>query len=114
MTFTDFLHKVSGFVKHSAIVVSDVFTKLVGHDKAVAFGHASLDMLKSDLGAITVDAVKAVETLDPNVPGDQKKAAAFAQIVSTAKAKGLETSNSIISLLIELAVGVLKGHYAPA
>lgn len=114
MSFASALKKVVSFVKHSAVTVSDLFVKLVGHDAAVNFAHASMDVLKSDLGAITVDAVHAVESLDPNAPGDVKKAQAFAQIVTDAKAKGIETSNSIISMLIELAVNVLKGHAQPA
>ncbi len=113
MSFIDLLHKVGGFVKHSAVVVSDAFAKVVGHDNAVNFGHAALGMLQSDLGVIVVDAVKAVQTLDPNASGDQKKSQAFAQVLVDSKAKGIETSNSIISLLVELAVGVLKGHYGP-
>lgn len=114
MGFVAFLKRLGGHVKGAAIVVSDLFVKLVGKDKAEEFAHAAIGMLQSDLGVIVSDAVHAVQTLDPNASGDQKKTQAFEKIATDVKAKGIETSNSVISLLIELAVGVLKGHFAPA
>ena len=108
------LDKVKSWFKHAAVAVSGVFAKLVGHDNAVAFGHAALGLLKSALGVIVTDAVAAAESFDPNASGEAKKAHAFAKILEDSKAQGIQVSNSLVSMLIELAVGVLKGNFHPA
>ena len=107
------LTKLLSHVKHAAIAVGATFAKLVGHDRAVSLGHAALDVLQSALGKIASAAVAQVETQDPSAPGDVKFSKAASIVAKTAKAAGIEAKDSIIHLLVQLAVSVLKGHFAP-
>ena len=114
MSISSFVSRVFGFVKHAAVAVGAAFVKIVGHDNAVAFGHDALHVLQSDLGKIVTTVVDAVQTQDPSAPGDVKFSSAVAQVKTTAAAAGIEAKDSIIHLLIQLAVSVLKGHFGPA
>jgi hypothetical protein len=103
MGFFDFLKKVKA-------KVSDVFIKIFGKDQAQQFADAALQLMKSAAGTLVLDVVKLVETSNPLLTPADKRQAAFDQIVSDAKSKGLDLTSSIINLLIELAVQTLKNN----
>jgi hypothetical protein len=107
------LSNLFSHIKHAAVVIGAAFAKLVGHDRAVEFGHAALDVLQSDLGKIAATAVDAVQTQDPTAPGDTKFATAVGMVKSAAQTAGIEAKDSLIHLLVQLAVSVIKGHFAP-
>ena len=99
--------KISSFVHGAAVKVSGAFVKLFGQQAASDFAHASLALLKTASGKIVLDAVEAVQTLSTDGAG--KRAAAFSKILSDLSGQGLSIKDSEINLLIELAVGALKG-----
>lgn len=100
--------KIAHWVHGAATKVSDAFVAIFGADAAHQFASGALAILKTDVGQVALDAVEAVESLalDPA----QKHAAAFDQIVSEFKSKGIAAADSTIHLLIELAVASLKNH----
>jgi hypothetical protein len=103
----DWLKKLFGHAKHAALAVSHGFEKLVGHDRAVAFAHASVELLKDGLGKIAASAVDEAELLA--IPGAEKFAHATSVVASKALEAGLDAKKHEIQLLIQLAVNVLKG-----
>jgi len=105
------IQKVSDFIHGGAVKVSQMFIWLFGHDAAVAFGHDALVLLKSDLGKIVVAVVSEVAAMQV---GADSKTVAFSKIKAASTAAGIDAKDSIINLLIELAVGALKGHFIPA
>lgn len=104
--------KISSFVHGAGVKVSGAFVKIFGQKAASDFAHASLSLLKSASGKIVLDAVEAVQTLSADGAG--KRAAAFSKIVADFEGQGISVGNSEINLLIELAVGALKGTIAAA
>jgi hypothetical protein len=96
-----FWSSLKGFFHKVGYYVSEAFVRLFGEDAAKHFAVASLEVLKSDLGKIVVTAVKEAEAL---AAGTDKKAAAFAAIVAQAKTQGISARDSLINMLIELAV----------
>ena len=83
------------------------------------FGQSAIDAVEAqlkiifqeDVQAIFLDAIQAAETLSIGgaaATGSQKRDAAFAQIVSDLKTKGISLATSAVNLGIELIVGLLK------
>lgn len=106
--------KIVGFIRHAAAFVSNAFISLFGHDNAVAFGHAALSVLDSALGQIVVKAVAAVESLSPSLDGATKKVQAFSAVLTEAEKQGISAKNSLVNMLIELAVQAIAGSFAKA
>lgn len=86
------------------------------HSALVAlFGQSALDkvdadikvILADDVRAIFVDAITAANTLAVGTGAD-KRAQAFAQIVTDLKAQGIALADHSVNLGIELVVGLLK------
>ncbi|TMI88326.1 MAG: hypothetical protein E6H00_12905 [Bacillati bacterium ANGP1] len=102
---TSFWKKIAGFFEKTGYYVSEAFQKLFGADAAKHFAVASLEVLKSDLGKIVIEAVHEASAL---AAGIDKRAAAFAKIAVTAKAAGIDAKDSIVNMLIELAVQSVK------
>src|SRR2546421_503443 len=96
------------FFKHVGVYVSDSFIALFGRDSAHTFAVGAESLLKSKLGVLAWEAVQEVENL---ASGAEKNAAAFAKIAAGAKAAGIEVKDSLIKLLIEVAVSKLKGMF---
>jgi Bacteriophage holin of superfamily 6 (Holin_LLH) len=87
------------------------------------FGQQALDQVESqiktifedDVLAIFTDAIAAAETLQVGgaaASSADKRAAAFAQIVSDLKSKGISLAESVVNLGIELVVNLLKSKTA--
>jgi hypothetical protein len=104
--------KIASFVHTAAVKVSDVFVKIFGADAARKFAQGSLALLKTAEGKIVLDAVEAAETLSTDGAG--KRAAAFEKIGSDFKSQGISVGDSVVNMLIELAVQYLKGAIVPA
>jgi hypothetical protein len=109
MGLINVLKSIGHGIKVAAIKVAHGFAAIFGHDAAVAFGHAALDLLKSALGKIVVEEVQALSTVD-SLSGVEKFAKAQAAILEKAKAAGISVSTSIVNLLIEVAVAFVKGN----
>jgi hypothetical protein len=105
------LSAIGHFFKHAAVVVSDIFVAIFGQDAAHTFAVGAESLLHSALGQIAMTAVQEVEGL---ATGAEKQAAAFGKIVSAAKTAGITVADSIINMLIELAVQKIKGTFGPA
>jgi hypothetical protein len=106
-----FFSAVGHFFKHIAVFVSDLFVQLFGADIAHTFVVGAESLLKSEIGKIAWAAVNEVQAL---ASGAEKKAAAFAKILAGAKAAGITVTDSIINMLIEIAVQKIKGQFGPA
>ena len=104
--------KLAHWVHGAAVKVSAAFESLVGKDNAHKFAQGALAVLQSAEGEIVRDAVVAVSTLSLDAAG--KRAAAFEKIASDFKSKGYQVADSLINLLIEVAVASLKGNFLPA
>lgn len=94
------------FFHHIEVAVSDVLVTLFGQDPAHSFAIGAESLLKTELGKIAMIAVQEVENM---ASGAEKKAAALDKILSEAKTRGLEVKTSLLNMLVELAVGRLKG-----
>ena len=94
--------------KHIGVFVSDGFIALFGRDSAHAFAVGAESLLKSKLGVLAWEAVQEVENM---ASGAEKNLAAFEKIAAGAKAAGLEVRDSLIKLLIEVAVTKLHGLF---
>lgn len=106
-----FFSAIGHFFKHLAVVVSDTFVKIFGQDIAHSFAVGAESILNSDLGKIVWTAVQEAQAL---AAGVDKKAAAFGKIADTAKTAGIDASESIINMLIEIAVQKVKAQFGPA
>ncbi|KKN21152.1 hypothetical protein LCGC14_0928320 [marine sediment metagenome] len=98
--------------------VKKLFGKLWRFFKKVAvgmFGKSALNkliaaaraMLKTKLGKVAWAVVRELEA--GNLTNSQKKGAAFKRIKQAAKDGGIEVKDSLLNLLIEMAVARLKG-----
>lgn len=103
-----FFSKVGSFFKKVGYYVSEGFQKLFGANAAKAFAVSSLAILKTDLGKIALGTVTEVATL---AAGVDKRRVAFAKIGAQAKAAGIDAKDSVVNLLIELALQTVKGSF---
>lgn len=104
--------KIAHFIHTAKVKVSEVFVKLFGQDASEKFAQASLAMLKTAEGKIVLDAVEAVQSLATDGAG--KRAAAFEKILAEFKTQGYEVGESVVNLLVEMAVQYLRGAIAAA
>lgn len=111
MSILGFFKKVGTAVKKVAVAVSDIFVKLFGSEAAKQFGEAALGLLKSELGQIAVLVVSQLSVT--NLGTAVKREEAVLRILGAARSAGIEASESIVRLLVELVVTTLKGHVSP-
>lgn len=102
---------IGHFVKHVAVIVSQAFVSLFGSDAAHTFAVAAESLLHSAIGQIAWTAVQEAQNL---AAGTDKAATAFSTIATAAKAQGITVADSVINMLIEVAVQKLKGSFGPA
>lgn len=105
-----FFGKIGHFFAVVGKSVGHAFVVLFGSEAAHAFAAGAKALLQTALGKLALDAVDAVESLSPTAGNAEKRAAAFAKLVGDAKGQGLNISDSIANMLIEVAVNALKGH----
>ncbi|MBV8807967.1 MAG: hypothetical protein JO033_04780 [Acidobacteriaceae bacterium] len=104
--------KIENFVHGAEVKVSADFEKLVGKERAQQFAQSALALLKTAEGKVVADAVEAVSTLATDGAG--KRVAAVQKIGTDLKAQGITVAESLLNLLVELAVQALKGYFAAA
>jgi hypothetical protein len=114
MGIGNIIHKIISFTKSASVKVSHVFAELVGSDKAAAFGHAALDVLKTAEGKVVLDAVIALQAVTPALSGESKLAQVKTKVASDFAAMGKEVPSVLLNMLIEVAVGAINGHFADA
>ena len=108
MSLGSFLSNLVGKIHSAAVEVSKIFVDIFGQKAATDFGNAALGLLKSDLGQIVTAEVEQLAPVN-NLTGVEKAAQAQVAIAAKAKALGISTSNTIINMLIELAVQFVTG-----
>ncbi len=101
--------RIATWFRRGATVVGSIFIRLFGADASRQFAAASLDILKSAAGQIALDTVRSVAGIS-TFTNAQKRTAAFTRIAQVAKDQGLSVPDSLINLLIELALQALKGQ----
>lgn len=105
------MSRIGHGLKSFFVGVGHVFSKVVGSKEAHAFGAAAMDVLKSDLGKIVVSVVQGLEGNVPSLSSADKRAQAVRAVLDQAKSSGIDASENIVRMLIESAVGVLRGHF---
>jgi hypothetical protein len=111
MSLSSLLKKLENFVHGAEVKVSEAFVAVFGKQAAEQFAQGALGLLKTAEGQIVLKVVQAVETL--GIDGAGKRASAFQQIVAEFKTQGLAVGESLINMLIEIAVAYLRGTVAP-
>ena len=106
-----FFGAVGHFFKTIGKGVGKAFVAIFGSDAAHAFAQGAEALLKTALGQIALDAVDLVQNANPLSGDAEKRKAAFDKIKTDAVSKGLSISDSLINMLIELAVNALKGRF---
>lgn len=101
------LKQVGRGLKGVARLFRRLFVTLFGRQALDDFERAAYRLLQTQLGRIVWAVVQALESL--RVPGEEKRRRAFARILAEAGTAGLTVKDSLINLLIELAVQRLKG-----
>lgn len=102
-----FFSKVASFFKHATVDVADWFEKEFG-DAAHTFATGAEALLETQLGQIAQVAVQQAAGLENDT---EKASAAGSAILAAAEQAGLQVSDSLKNLLIELAVQKLKGTF---
>src|SRR5689334_5333548 len=92
--------------------VSAFFVKVFGADAAQKFAEGSVALLKTAAGVLAMDAVEYAAGLKLG-SGADARAAATNKLTSDAKAQGINLTNSVINMLIELAVQALVKQNIP-
>lgn len=101
------LTSVGNFFKHLGTEIHDALVSLFGQTALDKVEAEIKTILTDDVRAIFVDAINAANTLTTGTGAD-KRNAAFAQIETDLKGKGIALGTSTINLGIELVVGLLK------
>lgn len=96
------------FIRGVRIKIGGIFLKIFGKTAAENFGKSALEILKSDLGKVVVAVVGSLSGI---ASGEAARSIALSRIRTVAVASGLDAKDSIINMLIELAVARLKGHF---
>lgn len=103
------LKKVGRGLKAVARLFRNLFLKLFGLEALIQFERAARLLLETQLGRIAWAAVQALAIPQSGIENEEKRRQAFQQIATEARAAGLTVKDSIINLLIEIAVQRLKG-----
>lgn len=99
--------KVGRGLRALARLFRKLFLALFGREALESFQRAARGMLATQLGRIVWAAVEALAR--ENLSNEEKRRQAFERIVREALAAGLVVKDSLINLLIEMAVQRLKG-----
>ena len=107
-TTTSALGKLELFFKSLGEDFQSVLVKLFGSPAVNALEAQIKQIFSADVVVIIKDGVAFAETLAPGSSSEQKRMAAFTQITSDLKSKGLSLAEQTINLGIELVVGLAK------
>lgn len=100
------LSSVGNFFKHLGTEIHDALLALFGKDAMDKVQADVTLILRADVRAIFVDAIEAADTLTGT--GADKRAAAFAKILTDLKTEGIQLADHSINLGIELVVGLIR------
>jgi hypothetical protein len=92
--------------------VSAFFVSVFGQDAAQKFADGSIALLKTAAGVLAMDAVTYAADLKLGTSSETRDAAAI-KLGSDAKLQGINLTNSVINMLIELAVQALVKRNIP-
>lgn len=106
-----FFQHVEAFFHRAEAIVSSAFEKIFGSSAAKQFAAGAEALIETDLGKIAMTAVTKAQALANN---SEKFAQASSEILTEAKAEGIDASDSIVNMLIELCVQRLKGSFSSA
>lgn len=107
----EFLSKIGHVFRVVGTKAAGILKSLVGDDAAQQFADAALHLLKTEAGALALDAVEAVAELKLTSSADAR-AEAFAKLGTALKEKGVSIPESLANMLIEVAVNAFKGRLA--
>ena len=106
------LTQIGDFFKKIGHVFAHFFVLVFGQQAAANFAKSALAILDSEFGKIVYTIVEGLQTYAVSNGGAAAAQQAFQQIKSAALSSGLDIKDSIINLMIELAVQKLKGTLA--
>ena len=109
---TDFFKKVGQEIKSAAQAFGHVFVAFFGKDASKEFVDAAEKILKSDFGKVIQSIIEGLMSVAAAQGGSVARNQALAEIKTAAVGAGLDLKDSLINLLIELAVNKAKGTLA--
>jgi hypothetical protein len=104
------LSAIGHFFKNAAVFVGAEFEQLFGPDAAHNFAVGAEGILKSELGKIVWTAVNEAGAA---VAGIEARSIALSKIALEAKTAGIEAKDSIVNMLLEIAVQKTKNSFGP-
>lgn len=108
----DFFKKVGREIKAGAEAFGHVFVAFFGKDASKEFVDAAEKILKSDFGKVIQSIIEGLMSVAASQGGAAARGQAFNEIKTAAIGAGLDLKDSLIYLLIELAVNKAKGTLA--
>lgn len=103
--------KAVTYIENVAHSANGLLVKIFGQSAVSAVESDLATIFKEDVITIFSDAITLAESLQVDgqaASGDQKRSAAFSQIVKDLAAKGINLADNVINLGIELVVGLIK------
>lgn len=100
-----------GFFKRAAVYVGLALKRAFGSQPAQEFAKGALAILGTELGKVALLVVGDLSA--STLTNAEKRAAAFARIAAVAKLGGISVTDSIINLVIEVALTAIKNGFAP-
>lgn|SRR5574337_34340 len=104
--------KVADKLKSAAHAVAHVFVAIFGAQASADFAKSAEEILATDFGKVVQSIVAGLVSVAEAQGGAAARSQAFDAIKSQAVSSGLDLKDSLINLLIELAVTKLKGTLA--
>lgn len=108
----DFFKKVGHEIKAGAKAFGHIFVALFGKKASQEFVASAEEILKSDFGKVIQAIVNGLMGVAASQGGAVARAQALTEIKTAAVSAGLDLKDSLINLLIELAVNKAKGTLA--
>lgn len=101
--------KIVDKLKTAGHAIAHVFVAIFGAQASADFAKAAEEILKSDFGKVVEKIVEGLVSVAEAQGGAAARSAVFDAIKAQAVSSGLDLKDSLINLLIELAVTKLKG-----
>jgi hypothetical protein len=100
---------IASKIKSAAQTFEHIFVAIFGSQASAQFVAAAEKILASDFGKVILTTVSGLESIAQSQGGAAARATAFNGIKSSAVSAGLDLKDSLINLLIELAVNKMNG-----
>jgi hypothetical protein len=102
-------HKIKAAFQALGHVLASAFVAVFGAQAASDFAKAAQKILASDFGKVVLTTVEGLQGVAVSQGGAVARDKAISDIATSAKSAGLDIKDSMIALLVELAVQKLKG-----